>query len=104
MFEVPHEGSRIEKIYSGDTKHSMSDPRTSLLDVGCGDAMQRVVVGFYRDEQGHWAARLECGHSQHVRHDPPWMVREWVITAEGRAARIGSLMECKKCDEERAGH
>jgi hypothetical protein len=61
--------------------------------------MQRAVVGFYRDEEGHWAARLECGHGQHVRHDPPWMVREWVITEEGRAARIGRLMECKRCDE-----
>src|SRR5438270_527248 len=62
--------------------------------------MQRAVVGFYQDEEGHWAARLECGHGQHVRHDPPWMVREWVISEEGRAARIGRLMECKLCDEE----
>jgi Protein of unknown function (DUF3565) len=61
--------------------------------------MQRAVVSFYKDEEGHWAARLECGHSQHVRHDPPWIVREWVMTEEGRAARTGSLMECKKCDE-----
>jgi hypothetical protein len=29
------------------------------------------------------------------------MVREWVTTEEGRAARIGRMMECKKCDEER---
>jgi hypothetical protein len=29
------------------------------------------------------------------------MVREWVTREEGRAARIGSLMECKKCEEER---
>jgi hypothetical protein len=27
------------------------------------------------------------------------MLREWVITEEGRAARIGRLMECKRCDE-----
>jgi hypothetical protein len=27
------------------------------------------------------------------------MVREWVTTAEGRASRIGTLLECKKCDE-----
>ena len=47
--------------------------------------MQRAVVSFYQDEEGHWAARLECGHGQHVRHDPPWTVREWVLTEEGRA-------------------
>jgi hypothetical protein len=34
--------------------------------------MQRQVVSFYQDEQGHWAAMLECGHGQHIRHDPPW--------------------------------
>ncbi len=51
--------------------------------------MRRAVVSFYQDEEGHWAALLECGHGQHVRHDPPWMVREWVMTEVGRAARIG---------------
>jgi len=63
--------------------------------------MQRAVVRFYQDGEGDWAARLECGHGQHVRHGPPWMVREWVVSEEGRAARIGSLMECKRCDEEK---
>lgn len=46
---------------------------------------------------------MECGHGQHVRHDPPWMVREWVLSDEGRAARIGKMMECKRCDEETDG-
>ena len=63
--------------------------------------MRRVVMAFYQDGEGHWAARLECGHGQHVRHDPPWQVREWVLTEEGRAARIGRMMECRKCDEEK---
>ncbi len=63
--------------------------------------MQRAVIGFDQDEEGHWVARLECGHGQHVRHDPPWTVREWVMTEEGRAARMGTEMECKRCDEER---
>lgn len=62
--------------------------------------MQRRVIGFYQDEQSHWVARLDCGHSQHVRHDPPWMLREWVTSEAGRAPRIGSWMECKRCDEE----
>jgi Protein of unknown function (DUF3565) len=46
---------------------------------------------------------LECGHSQHVRHDPPWTMREWVLRDEERAVRIGSAMECKRCDEEGTG-
>ncbi len=62
--------------------------------------MQRRVVSFYQDEEGQWAVRLECGHGQHVRHDPPWTVREWVLHESGRARRKGSWMECKLCDEE----
>jgi hypothetical protein len=61
--------------------------------------MQRTVVGFYQDEEGHWAARLDCGHGIHVRHDPPWTVRDWVTTQAGRARRVGSLMDCKQCDK-----
>jgi hypothetical protein len=66
--------------------------------------MQRKIVGFERDEEGHWVARLECGHGQHVRHDPPWTVREWVTTEEGRAQRIGTMLNCKRCDEEANQH
>jgi hypothetical protein len=60
--------------------------------------MRRAVIGFEQDDERHWVARLECGHGVHVRHDPPWMVREWVMTEAGRAARIGSAMECKRCE------
>lgn len=62
--------------------------------------MKRTIIDFHRDEEGHWVADLDCGHGQHVRHDPPWMTRPWVITAEGRQSRLGVLLECKKCDEE----
>ncbi|HEY5056845.1 MAG TPA: DUF3565 domain-containing protein [Acidobacteriaceae bacterium] len=62
--------------------------------------MQQKIVGFERDEEGHWVARLECGHGQHARHDPPWTLREWVTTEEGRAERIGMMLDCKRCDEE----
>ena len=60
--------------------------------------MQRTVIGFDQDEEGHWVAKLECGHGVHVRHTPPWLVREWVVTEQGRADRIGSRMECKQCE------
>jgi Protein of unknown function (DUF3565)/Cysteine-rich CPXCG len=42
-------------------------------------------------------ADLECGHSQHVRHEPPWQVRPWVQSPEGRAAMIGTALECPFC-------
>lgn len=65
--------------------------------------MQRKIVGFDQDEEGHWRAWLECGHGQHMRHDPPWMVREWVTTEVGRMGWVGRLVECKKCDDEAQG-
>jgi hypothetical protein len=61
--------------------------------------VERRVTGFHQDEESHWVADLECGHSVHVRHDPPWQVREWVTTAEGRNSRLGMLVNCVKCPD-----
>ena len=66
---------------------------------GALTAMLRRITGFHQDEEQHWVAELECGHGQHVRHNPPWEVRPWVLTAEGRQARIGQRLDCKLCDE-----
>jgi len=52
-----------------------------------GDPVQQRIAGFHQDEEGDWVAELECGHSQHMRHDPPWQVRTWVTTDEGRRSR-----------------
>jgi len=60
--------------------------------------VDRRIVGFHRDSEQHWVAELECGHNQHVRHDPPWTNRPWVMTAEGRAATLGRMLPCRKCD------
>jgi hypothetical protein len=61
--------------------------------------MKRPITGFDLDEDGDWRARLGCGHYQHVRHDPPLTVREWVMTEQGRASRIGEELECRKCKD-----
>jgi hypothetical protein len=61
--------------------------------------VQRAIVGFHQDERGDWVAELACGHNQHVRHRPPWTLRPWVVTPEGRQARIGQPLDCKLCDE-----
>jgi tellurite methyltransferase len=60
-------------------------------------AVPRKIVGFHVDDAGDWVAELECGHGQHVRHDPPWQLRPWVLTAEGRARFVGVELQCKKC-------
>jgi hypothetical protein len=61
--------------------------------------MDRKIVGFHLDEESHWVADLDCGHKQHVRHDPPMVERPWVLTPEGRQTRIGAVLKCKRCDE-----
>ncbi|MEP7060882.1 MAG: DUF3565 domain-containing protein [Betaproteobacteria bacterium] len=60
--------------------------------------MHRPIVGFAQDDDAHWVAQLACGHNQHVRHDPPWTSRPWVITPEGRSAHLGRTLDCRKCD------
>ena len=62
--------------------------------------MERAITGFHQDEENHWVAELECGHTRHVRHDPPWQNRPWVLTEEGRAKFLGQKLRCVKCDEE----
>jgi tellurite methyltransferase len=68
--------------------------------------MLRAIDGFHQDEVGDWVAELRCGHGQHVRHRPPFWVREWVLTPEGRAAKVGVELPCVLCDrfELPAGH
>ena len=61
--------------------------------------MERRIVGFHEDEEGHWVAELECGHGQHVRHIPPWQVRPWVTTPEGRARVLGTRLRCRRYAE-----
>jgi hypothetical protein len=60
--------------------------------------MQRAIIGYHRDEEQHWVAELECGHNQHVRHNPPGVSRPWVMTAAGREGMRGTKLDCKKCD------
>lgn len=61
-------------------------------------SMRRKITGYHQDEEGHWVAELECGHGQHVRHNPPWTNRPWVTTPEGRAANLGAELNCRLCD------
>ena len=46
--------------------------------------MDRRISGFHQDEENSWVAELECGHQQHVRHNPPMTLRSWVNDEKGR--------------------
>ena len=60
--------------------------------------MQTTIIGFHQDAAEDWVAELACEHGQHMRHRPPWTVRDWVVTAEGRAAKLGANIDCPLCD------
>ena len=60
--------------------------------------MEKAIIGYHKDEKNDWVAELTCGHNQHVRHNPPWTLRPWVISEEGRRIHLGDKLDCKKCD------
>jgi tellurite methyltransferase len=61
---------------------------------------QVPITGFHPDEgepEGAWIASLACGHSQHIRHRPPFQHAGWVTTPEGRASWLGVPLPCRFC-------
>ncbi|GLR38953.1 hypothetical protein GCM10011247_43520 [Pseudomonas plecoglossicida] len=55
------------------------------------------IIGFHQDDEGHWVVTLSCGHTQHLRHQPPWQARPWVLDPAQRAQRIGQAFACGWC-------
>jgi tellurite resistance-related uncharacterized protein len=59
--------------------------------------MERLITSFGLDSLGDYYAKLDCGHRQHVRHNPPLSNREWVLTENGRQGKIGHPLNCILC-------
>ena len=59
---------------------------------------KRKIIAFHQDDRADWVADLDCGHTQHVRHNPPWALRPWVTTPEGRSAHLGHGLPCPACE------
>nr|WP_220803592.1 DUF3565 domain-containing protein [Pseudomonas sp. NCCP-436] len=55
------------------------------------------LLDFRQDEQGDWVAVLSCGHTQHLRHSPPWQNRPWVLDSAQRQTRLGNFFPCGWC-------
>lgn len=60
--------------------------------------MRGAIVDYVLDGDGDWIAHLSCGHSQHVRHRPPFQERAWVLEEESRRARLETYLLCPLCD------
>jgi len=61
--------------------------------------MRKAISGFHLDEYDDWVAELDCGHNQHVRHNPPFINRPWVITEQGRHSMLGEALHCSLCND-----
>lgn len=59
---------------------------------------EQAIIDYHLDLENHWVAELECGHFQHVRHEPPLTTRPWVLSKSGRESMLGYKLNCKKCD------
>lgn len=64
--------------------------------------MLQTIIGFDTDEENHWFAKLQCGHNQHVRHQPPFINRPWVLQKATRKAMLDQKLNCTKCETESA--
>jgi hypothetical protein len=60
--------------------------------------MRQKIVGFHKDRVGDWVADLECGHTLHLRHNPPWQQRDWILDENQRRQKIGQKVECPHCE------
>ncbi|MCK6186175.1 DUF3565 domain-containing protein [Pseudomonas sp. EYE_354] len=60
-----------------------------------------TIVGFHQDADKHWVAELSCGHTQHLRHQPPWQSRAWVLDPAQRQEKIGQPFNCGWCTQAR---
>ena len=61
--------------------------------------MERPITGFELDSGGEPIALLNCGHTQHVRHNPPFINRPWVTSEQGRDSMLGKMLNCVRCDK-----
>ncbi|NWD25938.1 DUF3565 domain-containing protein [Pseudomonas yamanorum] len=64
---------------------------------GRGRTTDPTVVRFHQDEDQHWVVELSCGHTQHLRHQPPWQSRAWVTDPAQRLEKIGQPFACGWC-------
>jgi tellurite resistance-related uncharacterized protein len=60
--------------------------------------MNRKITEFHNDDEGDCYALLDCFHTRHFRHNPPFDDRPWTLTEDGRAAMVGEETNCVRCD------
>src|SRR5438105_2172623 len=97
MRDERREWTRGEFLISTDPQRLDFDTVHEFISTSYwGRGMPRAATQ-RADEDRQWVAELECGHTIHMRHDPPWQNRPWVLSAGERAQKIGVLLDCLQC-------
>ena len=60
--------------------------------------MKTIITGFHQDKNKERVVDLSCVHAMHFRHNPPFQIREWVTSPQGRNTYIGFELECRLHD------
>ncbi|WP_341303668.1 DUF3565 domain-containing protein [Pseudomonas sp. TMP25] len=85
-------------------KERASLPKGTRESEPSTDGRPARLLDFRQDEHGDWVAVLSCGHTQHLRHQPPWQNRAWVLNAKQRNAQRGKPFACGWCAAEYQAH
>nr|WP_262383498.1 DUF3565 domain-containing protein [Pseudomonas rhodesiae] len=72
-------------------------PESEQNPDGRGRSTASYIVALHQDDSAHWVAELSCGHTQHLRHQPPWQSRAWVLDPQQRSEKIGQRFACGWC-------
>jgi hypothetical protein len=83
-----------------EIKERASLPKGTRESEPGADGRPVRLLDFRQDEHGDWLAVLSCGHTQHLRHQPPWQNRAWVLDAKQRNAQLGKPFPCGWCAAE----
>jgi Protein of unknown function (DUF3565) len=97
MLPVDRNWMRANTLARTRPPFSASAPITVLMPGEAPGAildMTLGIIGYDQDDAQHWVAILACGHRQHLRHQPPWTNRPWVMTATGRERCLGARFDC----------
>src|SRR5690606_5882716 len=101
------ETALLAAISMGEKPLQESGKSTSLTAIPAesdraADGRSARLLGFHQDGDGHWVAELSCGHTQHLRHQPPWQNRAWILDPLERQRHLGRPFACGWCAAQRA--
>ena len=85
-------------LHKNEERTSLNKDFRKRTEPGRGvQTSDSTIIGFHQDEDQHWVAELSCGHTQHLRHQPPWQSRAWVLDPTQRIEKIGQPFACGWC-------